>query len=73
MDSLQIKNMYICVNTYRYEDGQLGMVFNSNPFSQIMPLFYTPVEDGSYYVVLSVRPLIFRVRSITLIPVKIFS
>ena len=43
--------------------------------------FNTPVEDGSYYVVpsahqsvrLSVRPLTFRVRSITLIPFKIIS
>ena len=39
--------------------------------------FYMPVEDGSYDVVpsvrLSVRPLTFRVRSITLILFKIFS
>ena len=51
----------------------------------IMTCFYTPVEDGSYYVVPSirpsvrlsdrpsVRPLTFRVRSITLIPSRIFS
>ena len=40
-------------------------------------LSYTPIKDGSYYVVSSVRPsvrpLTFRVRYITLIPFKIFS
>ena len=43
--------------------------------------FYTPVEDGSYYalpsvcpsICPSVRPLTIRVRSITLLPFKIFS
>ena len=43
--------------------------------------FYTPVEDGSYYVMPSVRlsvypsvrPFTFRVRSITLLLFKIFS
>ena len=39
--------------------------------------FYTPVQDGSYYVDPfvrpSVRPLSFRVRSRNLKPFKIFS
>ena len=35
--------------------------------------FYTPVEGGSYYVVPSIHPITFHVRSITLIVFKIFS